>query len=234
MTEEAHFDRIVKRLISRISRQEIAAFIGSIVAGLAAHGYMFANKMVNHDDMHYGFDLGGGSPSIYDMQRWALPTVSDFSGRWNTPWLIGILCLVLIGVASAFLVQIIEIKSVVLSAVLGVLFVTFPAVTGTLTYMFSADGYFWAIVLIFVAAGLTIKKSLIKSAIACVMLIISLALYQAYIPFFYGILFLYIMRRALLDSVEFKEALGLTIKFGGGFCNGTGALYDAVKIFYHH
>ena len=210
--EKNFFDKCILKVVSTITKQEKVAFYSSLLAGLLAHGYMFVNKMINHDDMHYAFDVGKVIPSAYDSLRWALPAVSNFSGHWNTPWIISILSLVLLGMASIIIIRLGEIRSSTISAFIGVLFAVFPSVTGTYTYMFSLDAYLWAIVLTLLAALLIIRGGFLLNGIAFVMLIVSLAIYQAFIPFFYGGVFIYMLRDGLRGKINLKSSIILFVK----------------------
>lgn len=180
-------DSFIKQCIKRLPLQSKCAFISSILGGLFAHMYMFANKLPNHDDLHYGFDLRLDSSinNIYDMYRWALPTIANFSGAWSCPWLIGVISLILIGVACAVTVKIIDIQSTFIASLTGVMMVSFPTVTGTFLYMMTADGYFYSLCFACVAACLLTSQRI--NTVVCILLSIlmisvSLGCYQGYLP----------------------------------------------------
>ncbi len=82
--------------LKKISRQQWWAFAGAWLAGLCAHGYMFANKLSNHDDIASMWDTGAS----YTSGRWGLYLVSKLDGGLSTPWILGLLSLLFLGLAA--------------------------------------------------------------------------------------------------------------------------------------
>ena len=52
---------VENRLNTNLSRRQLLKFclIAGMLLGVLAHGFMFANKIPNHDDMRFGMDLTG-------------------------------------------------------------------------------------------------------------------------------------------------------------------------------
>ena len=61
----------------------------ALVLGLAAHLFMFTNKLPNHDDVGHLFSATYGTAS----GRWLLPLILRLDGNYSMPWLIGLLAL---------------------------------------------------------------------------------------------------------------------------------------------
>ena len=66
---------------------------------------------------------------------------------YSMPWIYGLISLLLISAAVCVIIKLFDIKSRVLQVLLGALFITFPAETGTLGYMFTAAPYALALFL---------------------------------------------------------------------------------------
>lgn len=202
----------IEKLYHSISLQEKGAFVSAAVFGLAAHGYMLVNRISNHDNLHYAFDINHPVNSFYDMSRWALPSVCNFSGEWSIPWLIGLICIVMTGFSAAVVVKVLDIKSIFFAVLTGAMFAVFPSATGILTYMAMADGYFIAVFLSAAAAKLILseKTGNIPAAVFC--LTVSLGLYQAYLPICLCIICLYMMKQYMRGIADVRYLFRKMIK----------------------
>ena len=75
--------------LKKIPRPHRFAFAGAFLAGLFAHGYMFANKLPNHDDVQSFLTKGAGLSS----GRWGLEIVGRLDGSYSAPWMLGLFSL---------------------------------------------------------------------------------------------------------------------------------------------
>lgn len=198
----------------KIRSSEKGAFLGALISGLAAHGYMIANKLPNHDDMHYGFDINNPVNSLYGMSRWAMPFVCDLSGKWSVPWLIGLTCIMFMSISAMFLVRILDMKSTFFAVLTGSLMAVFPSTTGTFTYMAIADGYFFAILLSFMSAFFVVSNRKWSFWVSIVCMTLSLGLYQAYLPLCVGVVFLYMIKKFFERNIELDGLMKLTVRLG--------------------
>lgn len=158
-------------------------FCVAVVCGLLTHLFMLTNKLPNHDDIMQIFDKMERASS----GRWFLEIPAAISSRYSMPWLNGILTIFYISLASAFCVASLEIRKVFNCILLAGTMISFPVVGCTLTYMNSADGYAFALLLAMVAVYLARKFSwgFIPAGIC---IVLSMGIYQAYFGLAAGML----------------------------------------------
>lgn len=169
---------VFQSIKKKCKRQWILAFCSTVVIGLLVHMPVMLSDIPNHD----------GLASMYFDQnmitsgRWFLMVACGFSSYYTIPWLIGLLGLVYLGLASVALTELLEVDkgwAVVLNS--GLL-VSFPALASTFAYVFTLDGYMLAVLLAALAVLLT-KKYRRGFLAGAVCLAFSMGIYQAYLSF---------------------------------------------------
>ena len=173
-----YLEHHINRLWKKIYPNSKIAFISCFFIGLLTHLFMLTNKLPNHDDIKQIVDDMARPTS----GRWFLFLPTSFSSDFSLPWVNGLLCLFYISVSAAIVVKCLHIKSSFNSVLIGGIMITFPTVCTTLSYMNSADGYFFALLLACIAVYLADKYPL--GFLPSILLItLSLGIYQAYFPF---------------------------------------------------
>lgn len=193
--------QLFQNLKNKIKKTWLLAFLSTVIIGLLVHLPAMLSDVPNHD----------GLASMYFDQnmitsgRWFLMVACGFSSFYTIPWLIGLLGIFFLGLASAALTELLEMDrdwAIVLSS--GLL-VTFPALASTFAYVFTLDGYMLALFLAVLAVLLT-KKYRFGFLGGAVCLAFSLGTYQAYLSFamvlsLFAVLMLFAGRESLRDKV---------------------------------
>lgn len=118
-------------------------FLSALIAGLCAHAFMLTNKIPYGDDLVAMFDKGATTVSGrygLELMRLILPDIS-------MPWIYGLLALLLLSVASCFIVSLFDIRRPLFRVLLAAAFVSFPAQAATMNYMFTVVPYALALTL---------------------------------------------------------------------------------------
>lgn len=153
-------------------------FISVVIIGLITHSYMFLNDFLSADAMwSLYFDQ-----NMITSGRWFLTVACGLSSYYQLPWVIGLISLVWIGVATVFIVEIFEIKNKVSQVLIAGIMVTFPALVSTYSYMYTVDGYMMAVMLVCISVY-TLKKYKWGFIPAGILLGFALGIYQAYLAF---------------------------------------------------
>lgn len=187
---------------TRIKKSWKLAFVSAFVVGLLVHMYKFTNTLLGHDSL---FNIYG-TQNVVRSGRWFLAAACSLSSFFDLPWVNGVLSLIWIGVAAAVVIDIFRIGNPVLILLTGGLLVTFPAVTQTFYFEYTADGYMLAMVL----AALTVRFSMIgerrKSRLFLSFCCITLTcgIYQAYVSFALVLSLGYFMTELLENRYEKK------------------------------
>lgn len=177
------------------------AVIATWIGGLLAHAYRFFNFLPTGDTMHSFFGTG----ATYRSGRWFLDWASRVSTHYELTWVNAALSLMYVSIAAVMVIELLEIKDKMSIILVAVLIVTFPTVTSTFAYMFTADGYMMAFMLAVVGIYLTekLKWGLIPGML-CVCL--SMSAYQAYLSVSLVLVAIICIKRILLDGMTFVQA----------------------------
>lgn len=204
-------------LFFKIDRMYWKLYLYLLMIGILCHGFMFFNKIPNHDD---AVAISSKGTTVI-LGRWFLDLTSVFSGAFSIPLFIGIFSLTMI-IFSAFLVcKVLDIEAPKRIFAVGALMICFPAVAGTFAFMFTSDSYFFALFLscagIWFSVKLPIKIKMFGEGtnyiISIILFALTLGLYQAYFSVAVTLSIAYGMLLFLRNPLNrfFKEFLKLLI-----------------------
>ncbi len=160
------------------SKASRTAFVSAVIAGFLVHMYAFTNIIPNSD----------GLSRVYDYQqmtiagRFFLQYASMLHGYIQAPMLIGILSTLLLASSAMFVIDLLDVRGTVSAAIIGLLMVTFPAVTYTYMFIFTASAYGVGILFAVVSVWICRKKIGGRGSIiiSIVLLCLSVGIYQSY------------------------------------------------------
>lgn len=183
-----------------IQQQWKTGFIATWIFGMLAHAYRFFNYLPTWDSM---FNFKGTGATFYSG-RCFLGFFSGLSSEYDMPWVNGFFSLFYISIVVVLLIDMFQVKSKLGVVLLAALVVTFPTITSTFAYMFTADGYMMAFLLSVLGVYLTWKwKHGIWSGMVCIGL--SMGTYQAYVSVALVVILMIIIRDLLFEQKTFKE-----------------------------
>ena len=177
-------------------------FIATLLFGLAAHAFAMTNKLPFDDEAIYLFGKGTTTAS----GRYGLELLRLIMPDYSMPWIYGLISLLLISAAVCIIIKLFDIRSRVLQVLLGALFITFPAETGTLGYMFTAAPYALALFLSVAAVYSYSRRTRGGLVAALVMLAFSCSIYQGYFSFAASLCVLLMISR-LISGEDAKAVL---------------------------
>lgn len=157
-------------------KEWLICFLSVMIVGLFTHMYKLTNTLPNWDSL---YNIYSDQNTIH-LGRCFLTVACGISSYYDLPWLNGILSLSYLGISAILMSEIFEIKKTSVLILSSSLLVTFPAVTSTFAYMYTADGYFLGMLCMTLAIFLTLKYK--KGWIAGLFLLgFGYGCYQAYI-----------------------------------------------------
>ena len=220
-------DRILARLGQRITPAQRAAFLACFVSGLLIHLFAFTNIIPNSDGLSRVFD----PQQMTVSGRWFLHYASILNSFTQMPALIGVLSLVLLSLAAAGVVAVLSFHSRALSAFAGVLMAAFPCLGYTFLYMFTASAYCLAILLAVLAVYLAKKGGWLRSLAGCVLLALSMGVYQAYAALAVALSLLAVFRACLNPRSDLRKTARMGFRFVGFLALGAALYYGVLQIF---
>lgn len=179
--EQSAADRLAERVWRYIKKEWRLAFVTAFVLGMLTHFYMFTNNLLTWDSM---FSLYAPQ-EMTGLGRPFLRYLCGISSDFNLPMVLGTLSVLYLSFTAAALVECFAMKSRVGIVLTAALIVTFPVVSGTFCYLFTADGYMFAFFLSVLSVVVTERggrkrKNIPGIAAGAVLLAVSLGIYQAY------------------------------------------------------
>lgn len=222
-------------------RSEVYAFFSAIIVGFIAHGYIYFNNITLHDNI-YNFYMGG----TYTSGRWMLAKLLRLSQviyhtnwlHYSTPWYLGLLSSIWIGMSAALIIYALQIKSRLIGVLTGGILISFPVITSLFGYMFTSGMYSFGTFLGIAGVTLFAKKEakgwrkLANALMGILLQACSIGVYQANV----GVIasFTIIVFLKLLDKGE-VSGIVLIIKKILYFVMGTLgylATYHAASIYF--
>ena len=193
----------------KLEKRYKLAFFGTFILGMLIHMYMVTNKLPNHD---YVYNIY--SDQFYwplSLGRWFLNYIARLSSNFALPWLNGLLSILYVSITAAIIVAVLELKRTIPILLCGGLLVAYPAFTDTIAYIFTADGYMFAMMLAALSVWFWNKNKRGYIVVSAVCLALSTGIYQAYISF----AIILILIRIIIDIFEKRYSnKDLLIKIG--------------------
>ena len=185
----------VLRLWESTARDRLP-FVSALIFGLAAHMFAFTNKLVNADEIESLFGKGATVTS----GRWGLEAVKLIFPDYSMPWLWGLASLLLLAVSVCLIIRLFDIKGGLIKVLLAGMIVSFPSETGTFCFMFTSTAYALSFLLVVTAAYVFCRGVKLRAPVACLLLVLSLSIYQAYISVAASFFVLYMIKSCLEES----------------------------------
>ena len=161
------------------------SFFGALIFGLVAQGMALLNKFSCHDDIFSLFQTG----ETITSGRWMLHVLGELEilvfgdGHFSLPLMNGLFSLLCIGLSAGCIVFLLEIRSRMLSTLLGCVMASFPMVTALFGFMFAAPYYMLAMLMMTVCAALIGGKHPWWAKLLGILLGgCSIGVYQAFLP----------------------------------------------------
>lgn len=215
-------DELGRALWQRVGKGQKSAFFAAVIVGYLVHLYAFTNIIPN----------GDGLSRVYDLQqmtvsgRWFLHYATSLNNFTQMPAVIGFLSLVLMGLAAAFTVDVLRIRSAALGGLCGAVMAAFPCMGYTFLYMFTASAYCLAIFMAVLSVWLA-GRGKAGFLLGVVLLALTMGTYQVYVTVAIALSVLCVMRQVLESETTFQGNLVLGLCFMAYLALGA-VLYYAI------
>jgi hypothetical protein len=192
-------EQVFTKWKQKITKQDYAVFFMAVVVGILTHMRVFVSDIPNHDGMSgIHFDQ-----NMITSGRWFLRVACGISSDYTLPWLIGVLCILYLAVAAVLLQRFFRVKYTYTGMLLAAVLVVYPTLASNFAYIFTADGYMFALMLAVLAVFL-VERSKWGFVYGAVALGFSMGIYQAYVSFTM-IFAVYAVCRAWIFGKNLKE-----------------------------
>ena len=192
-------------LDAEMNRRRLLRFclITGMLAGLFAHGFMFVNKIPNHDDLYYDVDIAGVG---IESGRFALYFFWKLFSNLSTPWLNGILGVGCLSGAAVLLANAFGLRRRWQALSLTLIVVIFPENISLFCFMYEAHVFALGVMLAALAAWLALRGRFgWLWAVAAVVL--ATGIYQVYLLLATGLMVIAIVREVSRGGQAWKLTL---------------------------
>ena len=219
-------DDLGRTLWQRTGAPQKWAFFAALISGYVTHLYAFTNLIPN----------GDGLSRVYDLQqmtvsgRWFLHYATSLNNFTQMPAVIGLLSLLLLGLAAALSVDILKVKSRVLGGLWGAVMACFPCMGFTFLYMFTASAYCLAIFLAVLSVWLAGRG---KGGFLLAVLLLAMAMgtYQVYVTVAIALSLLSVMRKVMKRETTFQDDLLFGLRLMAYIALGAVLYYVILLVF---
>lgn len=173
----------------------------SFVFGFLTHMYAFTNKLVNADEISALFTKGATVTS----GRWGLELTGYLLPDYSMPWIFGLISVALLAVSVCLIISIFSVKSPLLQLGLSGCVMSFPALVGNFSFMFTSASYALAILAAVASVWFFERRGKLNAVIAVLLLSFSLGVYQAYISIASSFFVLLMFSRLMDEDSSAKE-----------------------------
>lgn len=199
----------------KIKRTWKLAVLAVWIGGLFAHAYRFFNLMPTWDSM-YNYK---GTGATVTSGRWFLGIMGLLSTEYDLTWVNGVWSLIFISIAAVLLVELYKLKSDAAVILTSLLVVTFPTVTSTFAFMFTADCYMFSFAAAIAGVFMSFRyKYGFIIGMLCVCL--SMGTYQAYLSVAMMTFLLFVIKQLLLEEKTCLEVVQKDWKAGVAIVGG--------------
>lgn len=194
----------------KMNNESKIAFFTTIIFGLFVHLYKFTNTLLMHDSIYNFYS----NQNVIGSGRWFLSVACSVSSYFDLPWVVGIMSLIIVAITSIVIIEVLEIKNKTVIILSSAMLVSFPALTETFFFEYTADGYMIAMLL----ASLTVyftrmnQKNIYSICLAIVCICLSCGIYQAYLSFALVLSICYFVNQLTKDSIDKKDYFTWIIK----------------------
>lgn len=164
------------------------SIISTFIVGIFCHGMVLFNKYSIHDDIFahdLRYTITSGRFGLKLISVIEMRLLNDF--QYSLPVFNGIISLLILSMVSYFIIKSLKIKDLFSIVIINSLIVSFPTVTATFGYMFTAHYYFSGLMLgtfgVYLIDLFTTTNNKLYLIPGLFLITSSFSIYQAYIPF---------------------------------------------------
>lgn len=184
------------------------AFCSAFGTGFLIHFYRLANHLLTWDSV-YNFH---SDQNTIHLGRCFLTITCGIGSYYDLQWINGLLSLLYLGLVCVCLTELFSLKKRTSIFLISSMTVAFPSVAGTFAYMYTADGYFLAMLSAVLAVLVTLnyKKGFLAGL---VLLAFSYGSYQAYASYAIMMILTWSILQLLWNKLSAKELLTYWTRF---------------------
>lgn len=195
---------ILFKLKKSIKTEWKIGFFATLIIGLLTHLVVLTSYLPNHDGLVNFYSL----QLKFELGRFFLGPASALSSFFDLSMINGLLSIIYMGFLVIVLIELLKLKKTLSIITTAGIIVTFPTVTSTFSYMFTADAYFLGYFLTALSVLIT-ERYKWGFVLGALIFFFAVGVYQANLPFALTLIILLIILK-LLDTSTWKT-IGISL-----------------------
>lgn len=187
-------------------------FALTFLMGLLVHFYAMSNKFFNYFEMGNIFStMPFSQGDVVALGRWFMPIATNLFTSFSTPVFNTLIVLFYMSIASALIVDLLEIRSRVYAVLFGLVFVTFPGLTCVFSFGVNSDEIILSLLLGILSAYAFYqwKHGMIWGAL---FLCLSIGGYQPSMAAAIGVIYMMLFLKVFREKMEWKAFMRSVIR----------------------
>jgi len=197
-------EELLKIIKSKVKPEWKLAFFSTLLIGLLTHFYVFMHRYPNHDGLHNLYS----SQAMVTSGRFFLGPASSLSSFFDLPWVIGILSVIFLSFTTICMVYLFNVRKKLSIILISGIVVTFPSVSATFSYMFTADGYMLGIFMATLAVVLTKRYKKFGFILGAILVCLAVGIYQANLSVTLTFVTFWVIHEIIFSSNSLKQIWG--------------------------
>lgn len=144
----------IEKWVNKIDKKYLKIWSFVFIIACLVHAFVLSNQLPNYDSQWFFYN----EQDVVTSGRWFLKYAGGISSYFHLQWLNGLIGIIYISIASVIIVGCLEINSIFLGILAGVVLVVYPSVAKTFNFMYAADAYFLAMLLAAAAAWMMTRE----------------------------------------------------------------------------
>ena len=197
--------KIFSNLSNKKKKYYQYVFLSTFIIGLLIHFYKISNTLLNHDSIYNYYS----NQNAIASGRWFLSIACSFSTWYDLPWVTGLFTIFFIALTNLIVIDVLKIKKFKIACLSGAILVSFPAITETLMFGFTADGFALAMLLSAISVWFALKNNgnkILNCVVSVICLTLSIGTYQAYLSFALVLIICYAIKNINVNSEEYIDS----------------------------
>lgn len=199
-------EEVFKSLSQWFDENKKMAFFMALIIGFITHAILLSVMIMSPDGLWNSLHYSAGQVET-ESGRWAINLIDTFRKDLAVPTITTVFSIIVTAVNAIFIVDLLNLKSKISSAITGIFLAVSPCFAMTLLYSYTADAYAFSFLFATLAAWCIYreKNKVLGGIFGAIFTMLVLALYQSYIGVIIGLCILKPIIEILESKKEYKQ-----------------------------
>lgn len=206
-----HPEEVEKNFFEWFDKNKRFAFLTAIIVGIITHITFITELIFSQDGLWNSLTYSIPSAWEFSIGRWGIFLADKIVNNLAIPNITGIISILLIAIATVFIVDILKLKNKTTIFLASAAMVVAPSLTTTMIFAYTSVAYCTAMLITVLSVWLMFKETntiiskIINIMVAIALNVLSLGIYQSYIGVVVGLTAMRLIRDLFDDEIATKK-----------------------------